>query len=231
MESRYTFIVFIPVLFLQAQTVDQAKWIYPMSPAIRAPRMTVDTKAAPDLAEWGDKAKKLATDWFPHVTQLLSTKDWKAPKTLRFVFRLNQEAPAWCSGNEISISADWVRKHPDDFGMVIHEMTHAIQSYPDNKVDTGWLVEGIADYIRWWKFEPEGGPSKINFEKASYKDAYRATAYWLAWVSKKYDRRLVPSLDADLRKGDDPNPTIVKLTGKEPQALWDEFRAATEIKK
>lgn len=223
--------MFIPLLFIQAQ-VDQAKWIYPMAPAIAAPPMTVDTKDAPDLKEWGDKAKELATAWYPHVTQLLATKQhYKPIKQLRFVFRLKQDAPAWCSGEEISISAEWVRKHPDDFGMVIHEMTHAIQQYPSNKVDTGWLVEGIADYIRWWRYEPEAPRSRINFEKATFRDAYRTTAYWLAWTSKKYDMRLVPALDECLRKAEDPIPVIVKITGKEPQVLWDEFRAATEVKK
>ncbi len=218
------------LLQTQSQTPDLSKWIYPTAPAIAAPKVTVDAKDAPDLKEWGAKAVKLATDWFPHVTQLLSTQNWKPAKTLRFVFRLKQDAPAWCSGNEISISAEWVRKHPDDFGMVIHEMTHFVQSYPDNKNDTGWLVEGIADYIRWWRFEPESPRSKINFEKATYHDAYRTTAYWLAWVAAKYNRGLVPALDLNLRNAEDPIPTFAKLTGKEPQALWDEFRAAIEKK-
>lgn len=218
------------LLQAQSQSPDLSKWIYPTAPAIVAPKVTVDAKAAPDLQEWGDKAASLATEWFPHVTQLLSTQNWKPAKTLRLVFRLKQDAPAWCSGNEISISAEWVRKHPDDFGMIIHEMTHFIQSYPGNKSDTGWLVEGIADYIRWWRFEPESPRSRINFEKATYHDAYRTTAAWLAWVSAKYNRGLVPALDLNLRNAEDPIPTLTKLTGKDPQTLWDEFRAATEKK-
>jgi len=114
--------------------------------------------------------------------------------------------------------------------MIIHEMPHFIQSYPGNKSDTGWLVEGIADYIRWWRFEPESPRSRINFEKATYHDAYRTTAAWLAWVSAKYNRGLVPALDLNLRNAEDPIPTLTRLTGKDPQALWDEFRAATEKK-
>ena len=47
----------------------------------------------------------------------------------------------WCSslavecagttGDTIHVSADWIKKHPDDFGLVIHEMTHVIQHYPN----------------------------------------------------------------------------------------------------
>ena len=212
----------------QAPVTDFSTMSYPLSSPIKAPKITVDSKAAPDLASWGDQAKGLATHWFPLVCQLLSTQKYHAPKTLNFVFRLKQDAPAYCAGNEISFSADWVRKHPDDFGMVIHEMTHAIQAYPNNKNNTGWLVEGIADYIRWWRYEPEANRTRIDFSKATYHDAYRTTAAWLAWVSKKYNSKLVPALDLDLRNATDPIPTFEKLTGKNPETLWNEFRAATE---
>ena len=37
-------------------------------------------------------------------------------------------------------------EHPEDTGMVIHELTHIIQNYPSP--DPGWVTEGIADYIR-----------------------------------------------------------------------------------
>jgi len=180
-----------------------SKLIYPLAHSIRSPKITVDCSAAPEMEAWGGQAKHLATQWFPLVCQLLSTEKYRAPKTLRFVFRFKQDAPAYCDGNEISFSVDYLRKHPDDFGMVIHEMTHAIQAYPPNKVDTGWLVEGIADYIRWWRYEPEAPRTRIDFSKATYHDAYRTTAAWLAWVSKKYDSGLVPALDLKMRHSEE----------------------------
>lgn len=203
---------------------DIQKHIYPLSKPIPAPEITIDVAAAPDLKEWAESAKSLATEWYPRLTELLSTTGWKSPKKLNFVFREKQDAPAYCTGREISYSIAWVRAHPDDLGMVVHELTHVVQNYPSNKVDTGWLVEGIADYVRWWRYEPESPRSRINFEKASYKDAYRTTAAWLAYVSQKYDRRLVPMLDAALRKGDDPMPIFTSQTGKSADDLWLEFK-------
>lgn len=50
------------------------------------------------------------------------------------------------------IAADWVKSQPNDFGMVVHELTHLVQRYPPGS--PGWLVEGIADYIRAKYFEP-----------------------------------------------------------------------------
>lgn len=200
------------------------RFIYPLSPAQSTPGISIDTSAAPDLAPWAEQARSLAREWYPHICELLSTRDYRSPKSLKFVFRMNQDAPAYCAGDEISFSVDWVRKHPDDFGMVIHELTHVVQAYPANKYDAGWLTEGIADYIRWWRYEPETPRPKINFAKASYRDAYRTTAYFLAWVAQKYDRRLVPQLDAAMRKAEDPEPVFKSLTGKSATDLWNEFK-------
>ena len=35
-------------------------------------------------------------------------------------------APALTSGNRMQFSAQWIAEHPDDFVMVIHELTHVI---------------------------------------------------------------------------------------------------------
>lgn len=204
---------------------DLDRYLYPLAPPQKSPEISVDSAAAPELAEWGEKAKSLATDWFPEICQLLSTQDFKPPTNLKFVFRKGQNAPAYTSGHEISFSVEWVTKHPDDLGMVIHELTHVVQAYPRNRHDTGWLVEGIADYVRWWRYEPEAKRSKIDFTKATYHDAYRTTANWLAWVAKKYDLRLVPALDLSLRKAEDPLPVFEKITGKSPDDLWSEYKS------
>ena len=66
------------------------------------------------------------------------------------------------------------------------------------------------------------GP-RIDPEKHKFSDSYRITAFWLAWVSKKYDMRLVPALDLALRKAEDPMPIFAKMTGKGPDELWKEF--------
>ncbi|MBX3097425.1 MAG: hypothetical protein KF812_11230 [Fimbriimonadaceae bacterium] len=201
--------------------------LYPFSAPIACPEITLDTTAAEDMKPWAERAKTLAEQWFPHICELLSTAEYKAPAKINFVFRVGQSAPAYASGSEISFSADWIRQHPDDFGMVVHELTHIVQAYPRNRFDTGWLTEGIADYVRWWRFEPEFIQRPINFQTASYRDAYRTTAAFLAWSSKKYNSALVPALDLNLRKAEDPMPTFQRLTGKTAEELWEEFKKAT----
>lgn len=214
-----------------ASQPDLSRHIYPLAPPKACPPITVDVSESPESAKWAAEAKKLAEAWWPHLCQLLSTQDFKPPKAIKFKFRNKQDAPAYAGGGEISFSVDWITKHPDDMGVVIHELTHIVQSYPGNKVDTGWLVEGIADYMRWWRFEPEALNHRINWEKATYKDGYGTTAWLLAWAGRKHNMGLVPALDLNLRKGEDPNPTILRMTGKNVEDLWKDFRAANEGKK
>jgi hypothetical protein len=213
------------VLALQGPSIDLDRWIYPVSKPIKCPPIELVTKEAPDLQPWAERARNLAREWYPQLTSLLSTEKFKSPRRLKFVFRVDQDAPAYATGNEISFKVGWVRAHPEDFGMVVHELTHIVQQYPDIKADTGWLVEGIADYTRWWRYEPEAPRSPINFAKASYRDAYRTTAYFLAWSSQKYNSRLVPALDRSLREAKDPMPVFVEITGKSADELWAEFKA------
>ena len=198
-----------------------ARYVYPLAPRVESPRIVVDTKAAPESAAWAKTAASIMRAWYPTVRSQLATTGARVPKELRLTIKPKIGPPAYCSGDEITVKAEWIKDHPDDLGIVIHEMAHAIQSYPDGP-KPGWLVEGIADYIRWWRYEPEPPRTKIT-EKSNFTDAYRTTAYWLAWCQRKYDMRLVPQLDGEMRAGRDPLPIFTKLTGKTPEALWKEF--------
>ncbi len=220
---------------------DLTRHVYPMAKEIRCPKVVTDVTDFPDAKAWADQAKRIVEVWFPRVTELLATDGrdpitgqpngapYKAPKQVRLIFKKELNVPAYASGDTITINGAWITAHPDDLGMVVHELTHVIQQYPDSPNKPGWLVEGVADYIRWWRYEPElhagAGRTKVNTEKANYTDSYRTTAMWLAWCSRKYDMRLVPALDKAMRDSDDPMPLFLKLCGKNPKDLWQEFLA------
>lgn len=206
---------------------DLDRFVYPLSKALTTPPVRVDASDLPEQQAWGEKAKTLVEAWYPRITELLATEDYKAPSEIVLVIRKEISAPAYASGGTITINGKWITDHPDDLGMVVHELTHVVQAYPNSRTKPGWLVEGIADYIRWWRYEPEyfatHGRPRIDPEKSKYTDAYRTTGYWLAWASKKYNMGLVPALDRALRKREDPMPVFQKITGKDADALWKEF--------
>lgn len=105
--------------------------------------------------------------------------------------------------------------------MVVHELTHVYQAYP--APDPGWLVEGIADYVRIVDFEPEAPRPRIDPERASYRDAYKTTAIFLEWACRDYDPQLVRKLDAVLCAGKYDKSSFEALTGKTLDDLWEEF--------
>lgn len=216
---------------------DLDKHVYPMAPALVCPPVEIDVSDFPEGKAWAEKAKAVVQQWYGPLTSMLATngidpvtgekgRAYEPYKVIKLTFKKEISAPAWAAGGEITVSGKWITEHPDDLGMMVHELTHVIQQYRGPNTP-GWLTEGIADYIRWWRYEPElhatTGRTKIDFSKAKYTDAYRTTGKWLAWTSRKYDMRLVPCLDKALRSGEDPMPVFKRLTGKTADELWEEF--------
>jgi len=190
-----------------------------------AVEVVVDTSAVPDLADWGQKAGDVVRKWDPRISELLKSEKFTPPRKVTLVFK-EMDGIAGTSGNKIAISAQWVREHPDDFGMVIHEFVHVVQSYP--KYEHVWLVEGIADYVRYIHFEPKTELGPIDAEKASYRDGYGTTARFLAWAEKKYDKQLVKKLNAALRQTRYEDRLFEDYTGHTLDDLWKEFLGSLE---
>jgi hypothetical protein len=211
-----------------AEKPSHERFLYPIAPSKSAdiPSITLDVSEVadqPDIVRWAEDSKTLCEEWFPILCRFLATDNWTRPNEITLVFKKDLKIPGATSGNRIEVSASWVQQHPDDFGMVIHELTHVIQAYPNSRNKPGWLVEGIADYIRLWKYEPEVPRPHIDREKASYRDSYRTSAAFLAWIGWKYDKRLVRKLDKALREGMYSDAIFGEVTGKSLDALWEEF--------
>ena len=198
----------------------------PLNPAaIATPevKLAFEGTPTPEVRAWADEAAKQVREWWPQVARLLATEQFTPPATLTLRFKSLPKLPAFRTTEGLTISTEWITKHPDDFGMIIHEMTHAIQDYHGVPKDAGWLTEGIADYIRYWHYEPEVPHRRIDPAKASYRDGYSTTGSFLAWLIVKYDRRTVRQLDAALRAGKYSDAVFEQITAKPLDALWAEF--------
>ena len=154
----------------------------------------------------------------------ISSKDFIGPNFVRIWFNPRYRGVAATGNDTIEISPTYVQAHQNDFGMVVHELSHAIQHYTRNN-NAGWLVEGISDYVRFYLYEPLVPRPRINPDKATYHDAYRTTAAFLAYAQAKYDHKLVVKLDDALRSGSYNDSLFKKYTGKEPQEIWNELIA------
>jgi hypothetical protein len=102
-----------------------------------------------------------------------------------------------------------------------------------NRGSTGWLTEGIPDYIRWFLFEPKShGADSVYIQgridsdakkgrvfEPKYNDSYRISANFLNFVTTKYDRHIVKKLNNALRQGQYYDDIWADITGKTVQQL------------
>ncbi len=181
----------------------------------------VDTQDAPDLKDWGNQAGTLCVQWFPKTAALLPSPGFVAPNEVTLYFDPKMNGVAYATDNKITISAAYVRAHKDDFGMVIHELTHVVQAYPSG--GPPWLVEGVADYIRIGHFEPHAPRPKLDPAKAKYTDAYKTAAMFLEWIEKHHTAGVVKGMNELLRQSRYTDSAWKTLTGKTVDELWALF--------
>jgi hypothetical protein len=187
----------------------------------RPVEVTVDTSEAPEVADWAGKAKKLIEKWHPKIAEYLKTPGFTPSSKVKLTFKNPMNGIAYTTGSEIYVSADWIKKHPEDTGMVVHELVHVIQRY--SKDPPGWLVEGIADYIRCYQYEPQTRLPAVRPTPKGYRQGYKTTAQFLAWIERTHDKDIVKQLNQALRQGDYTDELFTKETGQTLDQLWTAF--------
>lgn len=190
------------------------------SPQARV-EVVVDVSEAADLAAWMAQAKAVCEEWYPRIAERLASEGYTPPAKVSLVAKKDLKIPGAASGARIEVGAAWIRKHPDDVGMVVHELVHVVQRYPS--YEPGWLTEGIADWLRYYVFEPEKPKRKIDRTKASYKDAYATTAAFLDWIQRTHDKDAVRKLNAAMRATAYRPELWREMTGKDLDPLWADF--------
>jgi hypothetical protein len=186
----------------------------------------VPASQAPVIAKWADKAEEQMESFWPDTAALLYSDDFITPNMVNVVYTTGPDVTgiAATGGGVMTVNTKWCQAHPEDTGLTVHETAHVIQAF--SAYDPVWLVEGIADYIRWVKFEPEHFHPRIAVKKATYHDAYQTTATFLAWCELHYDSELVPKLNRAVRFGVYRPVMFQKYCGKDINTLWSEFVAA-----
>ena len=207
-------------------------------------QFTIDASAAPDLLGWADKElRPVIQEWYPKLVAMLPSEGFQAATNVTLRFRNDMGGtPAAAGGGRISMNSGWFRKElkREARGSVVHEMVHLVQNYgaarrtnPSATRAPGWLVEGIADYIRWFLYEPETKGAEIterNLARAKYDASYRITGNFLNWVVQTYDQEIVRKLNAAAREGKYTEQLWKESTGKTLPDLGEEWKQANEAR-
>lgn len=209
--------------------------------------IVIDTSAAPDLKDWVEnKLGPTLAEWYPKIAEMLPSDGYTPPK--RFTVTLHPEnGVAYTAGTHVSANSDWLRKeiNREATGALVHEEVHVVQQYgsggrrgattrPANGQQAaarpvrnpGWLVEGIADYVRWWYYEPDG-PRRYPNPKSSrtkYDGSYTISANFLHWVAEKYDKDIVKQMNAAMRERRYSPDLWKQYTGKSVEDLGAEWK-------
>src|SRR5204862_6493014 len=148
-------------------------------------------------------------------------------------------------GTRVVCAYDWFSRNLEGeaVGAVIHELVPVVgqhgrarqaqgdagaaagagagQRRPRNP---GWLVEGLADYIRWFMYEPQSARPHPNPARANYNDSYRTTGHFLNYVVEKYDKDAIRKLNAAMREGRYSDEIWKQMTGKSAEELNEEWK-------
>ena len=189
----------------------------------------VDYTDAPQLEDWVAKdLLGVCQTWYPKLRTMLGAPGFTPASLVTFRLRTDMDGPASAGGGNINLNAKWVEQVPKEaVGAAVHEMVHIVQAYSKGNTP-GWLVEGIADYIRWFLYEPESRGALItsrNIGSARYDGSYRVSANFLEWVISTYGRdgKFLLALNATLRDGNYTDEFWKAKTGKtltELNDLW-----------
>ncbi len=202
----------------------------------------IDSSKAPDLTEWSEnELVPVIKEWYPKIVELLPSPGYRAPDTVVFEYKDDMGGtPAYATGHRISLNVGWYRGQleREARGCAVHEMVHTVQSYwggrrnNRNALPTpGWVTEGIADYIRWFLYEPESRGAEIhrgNLGNAKYDASYRITANFLDWVVRTQDEDLLQKLNQAAREGKYEEDLWKRWTGKTLEELGEEWRKGHE---
>jgi len=197
----------------------------PTSPPARHPVVIdLDVAQAPEMEAWGKATQHILQQWYATVVDALPSEGFQPPKKILFTIRQGKGI-AETGGNHIFAAVGWFKAHPDDKGAIVHEMVHVVQAYGGRRVP-GWLTEGIADYVRFWIYEPNHPRARVDPQRSRYTDGYQVTGAFLAWLVATYDKDIVVKLNAAARQGRYQDKLFQDYTGKDLDALWKEFVAS-----
>lgn len=196
-------------------------------PVFRYPvEFIVDTTDAPELKEWARDVARTCERAYPMINDELASDGFQPPRVIRLTMSKSYHGVAATARDRIVGSVDYFKNHRKDVGAMVHETVHVVQSYRRGR-RPGWLVEGVSDYIRFFKYEP-GKLGRINPRTAHHDGSYRVSAAFLAYLTAKYDPEIVRKLNAAMREARYEDSLFEKLTGKNLKDLDDEWRAALQ---
>ena len=168
--------------------------------------------------------ERLTNTYFTVYPKLIADFNPNAKKKIYFIIDPTYDGVAYAFGDVVVFGFDYMEKNPKDGDVVVHETMHHIQqSYKGNV--PGWLVEGIADNVRYHYGIDEPDPWTLQDYKPehNYDGSYGITGRFLLWIETHKNKNFVKELNNALYNGVDYNDFFVQKLGNSIQIIWNEY--------
>ncbi|WP_035602413.1 basic secretory protein-like protein [Haloferula sp. BvORR071] len=207
----------------------------------------LDSSESPDLADWAKiNLMPVMEEWYPKIIAMLPVEGYTPPDTIYFTMKqattlpgYAQGVPAYASGNNVTLNANFMRDQQggEAVGCAIHEIVHVVQFGSPGGSTRGerpptWVTEGVADYIRWFLYEPQAKGAEItkrNFGSANYDSSYRVTANFYDFVIKNHEKDLMRKLNLATHNGYSAD-LWKEWTGKTADELNEAWKAGNKTR-
>lgn len=186
--------------------------------------ISVNANEAPELKEWAERAARVCERVYPMISDELPGAGFKPPQVITMTLRNDYQGVAQVNNERMTLSPKYFKTNPDDLGALVHVTSYVVQHYR-NRNNPKWLVGGIADYVRYFKYEP-GKLGPIDPERARYNGRFKETAAFLSYLTENYDKNIVRKLNQILRDGEYRDEAFQELTGRSVLELDEEWRAS-----
>jgi RNA polymerase sigma factor (sigma-70 family) len=186
--------------------------------------VAIDVSEAPEMKEWARNAARTCERAYPVINEALACDGYKPRYSIAVKLRNDSRAIASANGGGITASVKYFKENPEDMGALVETMVYVVQRYQDRSIPR-WLVYGIADYVRFFKYEP-GKLPPLDPDRHGYDGRPWETAAFMAYLTREYDSEFVPKLNQILRNGQYKEEVFRSLSGKSLQALGTEWLAS-----
>jgi hypothetical protein len=184
----------------------------------------VDANQSPDLYDVAAKIADVCKSAYPQIVQKLSPALSASPHPLTFTssgFSNGAVAYTTFASGSIIISIPYLHSQPNDMGLVVHELTHVVQGYANVTVPS-WIVEGMADYMRFDLGYSTSWSYQHCDAKSRYTSGYNCAAAFLKYIQINYMSYLIKDLHNTIRAGKYTSVFFSGNTGKTLDQLYAE---------
>jgi len=147
-----------------------------------------------------------------------------APQLVIVDFAPDFSPPASLNGTTITLSSDWVKQHPNDRGLLTHELAVMLEHYPS--AVPGWFADGLADYARdvYGPADDDWSlPDRVQPQE-SYRQGGAVTARFLLWLEQYTRLDIVDQLNHALQTKQPFASTFHRLTHHTVDELWNKYK-------